>query len=72
MSYNKEKGVFEKKVWMKEGTQFKFCVNGSSQVSDEYPQVTVIFYIITRILKDSPIMSLLSKEDITSPFTMKK
>jgi hypothetical protein len=72
MSYNKKQGMFEKKIWMKEGTQFKFRVNGSSQVSAGYPQVTVILYISIRILKDSSITFLFSEENITSLFTMKR
>lgn len=43
MTYNKCCKVYEKDLWMKLGSQFKFKVNGKDRLSSYYP-VTYVFF----------------------------
>lgn len=45
MLYDEAKKAFMKTIWLKEGMRFKFLVNGSYKLSEEYSQVTVIINI---------------------------
>jgi len=43
MNYNQSLHAYEKLVWMKVGSQFKFIVNKESKVSLRCPVITVLF-----------------------------
>lgn len=46
MIYSAVHKAYEKTVWMKVGSQFKFIVNTENKVSTHYPIIYVRFIII--------------------------
>jgi len=46
MTYNTVTKGYEKTVWMKMGSQFKFIVNTENKVSTHYPVIYVNFIVI--------------------------
>lgn len=42
MTYNARHKGYEKTVWMKVGSQFKFIVNKENKVSKDYPVIYVL------------------------------
>jgi len=62
MTYNVKQRAYEKKVWMKVGSQFKFIVNKENKVSTHYPIIYVDFILYSRIPKDFKIMFTMVKK----------
>eukprot|EP00826_Nyctotherus_ovalis_P039233 TRINITY_DN3754_c0_g1_i10.p1 TRINITY_DN3754_c0_g1~~TRINITY_DN3754_c0_g1_i10.p1 ORF type:complete len:130 (+),score=12.18 TRINITY_DN3754_c0_g1_i10:483-872(+) len=52
MNYNEDHKAYEKVVWMKIGSQFKFIVNGKDKVSKYYPTFNVALGPTCRTPKD--------------------
>lgn len=46
MSYNVNHKAYEKSIWMKVGSQFKFIVNKENKVSPHYPAIYVYLICI--------------------------
>lgn len=62
MTYNNQNKVYEKTVWVKIGSQFKFIANKENKVSSHYPVVYVQLILIGRIRKDFKTISFVVKQ----------